>query len=384
MFKKRLMTPGPTEVPPTVLAEGAKPIPHHRTPRFRKVLTEVSEGLRDVFRTKHDVLIFPAAGTGGMESAVVNLCSPGDKILVASCGNFGDRWANIAEAYGIACEREDAAWGEAVDPARIGERLQADPDIKAVYTTLSETSTGVENDIRAIGEVVAKTPAVLVVDAISGLGATPLEMDAWHVDVTIAGAQKGFMIPPGLAMVAVSDKAWQRVETSRAPKFYFSWTKARKSLKAEALANTPYTPNVSLILQLAESIRLIKEEGLEAVWARHARMARAVREAMGAIGVTLFSRSRPSNAVTAMCVPENVDGVKLVKTVRDTYGITLAGGQGKVKGKIFRIGHLGYADDWDVLSAVAAVERALRGQGFALEVGRGVTAAEKVLFADDA
>lgn len=381
LFKKRLMTPGPTEIPPAVLAEAAKPVMHHRTPQFRKILTDTVAALKRVYQTENDLLLFPAAGTGGMESAVVNLCSPGDRILVASCGNFGNRWTDIAKAYGVQSEHYEVEWGRPVDPHEIQKRLQADPSIKAVFTTLSETSTGMESDIAAIGGWVAKTPAVLVVDAISGMGAIPMKTDEWKADVVVSGAQKGFMIPPGLAMVSVSSKAWEAVKQSKCPKYYFSWEKAQKAMKAEALADTPYTPSISLIMQLAESLRAIEAEGLEAVWERHARLARATRGAMEALGLKLFAQGQPSNAVTAIWVPDGVDGGKLVKTIRDTYGLTLAGGQGKVKGRIFRIGHLGYADDWDVVAAVAAVERALADQKYPVELGRGVAAAEKILFA---
>ncbi|MCD4812563.1 alanine--glyoxylate aminotransferase family protein [bacterium] len=381
MYKKRLMTPGPTDVPPTVLSEAGKPMIHHRTPQFRKVLTGVVAGLKRIFQTENDMLVFPAAGTGGMESAIVNLCSPGDKILVASCGNFGNRWTAIAKAYAVESEHYEVAWGEAVDPLEIEKRLQANSGIKAVYITLSETSTGIESDVQKIGEIVSKFKAVLVVDAISGLGATAMKTDEWKADVVVVGAQKGLMIPPGLAMISISKKAWDVVKESTLPKFYFSWEKSRKSMVAEELANTPYTPSVSLIMQLAEAIKIIENEGLEAIWARHATMAEATRAAMVALGLKLFATGSPSNAVTSICVPDGVDGGKLFKTIRDTYGITLAGGQGQIKGKIFRIGHLGYADDWDVIAAVAAVERALQEQGFKFELGKGVAAAEKVLFA---
>lgn len=380
LYKKRLMTPGPTDIPPTVLAEAAKPIIHHRTPAFRQLLTEVVAGLKRIFLTKNDLLIFPAAGTGGMESAVVNLCSPQDQILVASCGNFGNRWTAIAKAYGVDAEHYEVEWGAGVSPQEIEKRLAANPKIKAVFTTLSETSTGVESDIEAIGKIVAKTPAVLVVDAISGLGAIPLKTDEWNADVVVVGAQKGLMIPPGLAMVSISAKAWALAKASKLPKFYFSWEKSHKAMTEEALANTPYTPSISLIIQLAESIKLLEKEGLEAVWARHAKMGAATRAAMEALGLKLFCTGQPSNAVTSIVVPGGVDGKKLFKTVRDTYGITLAGGQGKVKDTIFRIGHLGFADDWDVIATVAAVERALREQGYAITLGAGVAAAEKVLF----
>jgi aspartate aminotransferase-like enzyme len=380
MYKKRLMTPGPTDIPPTVLAEASKPIIHHRTPQFRKILAEVLAGLKRIFKTQNDLLLFPAAGTGGMESAIVNLCSPGDTILVASCGNFGNRWTTIAKEYGINSEHYEVEWGNTVDAKEVEKRLAANPAIKVVFTTLSETSTGVECDIQSIGAVVAKTAAVLVVDAISGMGAIPMDTDGWKADVVVVGAQKGLMIPPGLAMVSISSKAWGLVKQSKTPKFYFSWEKAQKAMTAEPLPDTPYTSSVSLIMQLAESIRLIEAEGLEAIWQRHQRMADATRAAAKALGLTLFATARPSNAVTSVLVPEGVDGSKMVKTIRDAYGITLAGGQGKIKTKIFRIGHLGYADDWDVIAAIAAVERALLEQKYPVQLGIGVAAAEKVLF----
>ncbi len=380
LYKKRLMTPGPTEVPPTVLAEAAKPIMHHRTPQFRRILTDVVAGLKRIFMTENDILLYPAAGTGAMESAIVNLCSPGDHILVASCGNFGNRWTDIAKAYGIQSEHYEVTWGTTIDPLEIQKRLAADPTIKAVFTTLSETSTGVETDIKTIGEIVAKTKAVLVVDAVSGLGAIPMKTDEWKADVVVAGSQKGLMIPPGLGLVSVSAKAWEYVNVSKCPKYYFSWLKAQKAMKAEALADTPYTPSISLIMQLAEAIRLIEAEGLEPVWERHARLAQATRAAAQALGLKLYAPQQASNAVTAIYVPEGVDVSKLFKTVRDVYGITLATGQGVAKGKIFRIGHLGYVDDFDVVATIAAVERALLEQNYSLQIGQGVAAAEKVLF----
>lgn len=380
LFKKRLMTPGPTEIPPTALAEAAQPILHHRTPQFRKILTETVAGLKRVFRTDNDLLLFPAAGTGGMEAAVANLCSPGDTVLVASCGNFGNRWTAIAGAFGVKSEHYEVEWGASVDPREIEKRLAANPAIVAVFTTLSETSTGVENDIAAIGSVVAGHSAVLVVDAVSGLGAVPMKTDEWRADVVVVGSQKGLMIPPGLALISISKKAWERARRSTLPKFYFSWEKAQKAMTAEPLADTPYTPPISLIMQLAEALRLLEAEGLEAVWERHRRMADATRAAVKALGLKLFVSGKPSNAVTSVCVPEGVDGGKLVKTIRDTYGLTLAGGQGKIKGKIFRIGHLGYADDWDVVAAIAAVERALADQKYSFTLGAGVAAAEKILF----
>ena len=277
MKKKYIMSPGPVEVPPSVLSVGGLPMIHHRTPEFRKALAEVLEGLKYVFQTKNDILIFPAAGTGGMESAVINMVSPGDKVLVAACGQFGERWAKIAETFGVSVVKVFAEWGDEVDCAKVEAELKKDPGIKAVFTTLSETSTGIENNIKKLGEITGKTKAVFIVDAVSGMGAVEFRTDEWNVDVAVVGAQKGLMIPPGIAMVTLSEKAKKAMTESKIPKYYFSYEQALKALSKDKLPDTPYTSSVSLILQLRESIRLIKEEGLENVWKRHARIASAVR-----------------------------------------------------------------------------------------------------------
>ncbi len=374
MKKRYIMSPGPVEIPPTVLAVAALPIIHHRTPEYRKAFAEVNEGLKYVFQTKNDIIIFPAAGTGGMESAVVNLLSPGDKIIVAAIGQFGERWGKIAEAYGVNVIKLFSEWGEGSDVKKIEEALAANKDVKAVYTTLSETSTGVENDIEAIARVVAKYSAVLVVDAVSGMGAIKFKTDEWGVDVVVVGAQKGMMIPPGLAMVALSDKAKALLPASKINKYYFSYEQALKALLKDKLPDTPYTSSVSLVLQLRESIRLIKEEGLENVWARHAKVAAAVRAGIQALGLKAFAKGTPSNAVTSVWTPEGLDGDALNKKIRDDYGITMAGGQGKMKGKMFRVGHLGYTDRFDAVVAIAAVEMALNELGTKIETGKGVKA----------
>jgi len=379
MRKSYIMAPGPTEVPPTVLAQAALPVIHHRTSEYRQVLKEVHEGLKYIFQTKNEVMIFPAAGTGGMEAAVVNLISPGDKVLVVSIGNFGERWADIAKVYGAEVIMLASEWGASSDPAKIEQELKKNPDIKAVFTTQSETSTGVTNDIKAIGAVVKKFPAVLVVDAVSGMGALEFRTDEWSVDVVVVGAQKGLMIPPGLAFVCMSEKAMALAKQSKAPKYYFDFMKAMKSATADKLPDTPYTSSVSLVMQLRESIRLIREEGIENIWKRHVRLGEAVRKGVRGMGLELFATGIPNNAVTAVKMPDGYDPAVLVKQIRQNYGIFLVGGQGKLKGKIFRIGHLGYAADTDVILAIAAVEMTLLQMGYPVELGKGLVAAEKYL-----
>ncbi|OGF44868.1 MAG: class V aminotransferase [Candidatus Firestonebacteria bacterium RIFOXYC2_FULL_39_67] len=379
MKKRYIMSPGPVEVPPSVLSVGGLPMIHHRTPEYRKALSEVNEGLKYVFQTKNDILIFPSAGTGGMESAVINMCSPGDKVLVAACGQFGERWAKIAESFGIIPVKVFAEWGNEVDYAKVEAELKTNPDIKAVFTTLSETSTGIENDIKKLGGIVKGTKAVFVVDAVSGMGAVEFKTDEWSVDVTVVGAQKGMMIPPGVAMVSLSEKAKAAMALSKTPKYYFSYEQALKALTKDKLPDTPYTSSVSLVLQLRESIRLIKEEGLESVWARHSKIASAVRAGVKALGLKPFAKGKPSNSVTSIWAPEGIDGDAVNKKIRDDYGITMAGGQGKMKGKMFRIGHLGYVDRFDAVIGISAVEMALTELGIKVELGKGVKAVEEEL-----
>ncbi|MEI7904931.1 MAG: alanine--glyoxylate aminotransferase family protein [Candidatus Firestonebacteria bacterium] len=374
MKKKYIMSPGPVEIPPTVLAVAALPIIHHRTPEYRKAFAEVNEGLKYIFHTKNDIVIFPAAGTGGMESAIVNLLSPGDKIIVAAIGQFGERWAKIAEAYGVNVIKLFAEWGEETDPEKLKDELSKNKDVKAVYTTLSETSTGVENNIEALGKVVSGTEAVFVVDAVSGMGAIKFKTDEWGVDIAVVGAQKGMMVPPGIAMVSISEKAKALIPKSKIQKYYYSYEQALKALTKDKLPDTPYTSSVSLILQLREAIKLIKEEGIEQVWARHSLVASAVRAGAKALGLKAFAKGTPSNAVTSVWVPEGMDGDAINKKIRDDYGITMAGGQGKMKGKMLRIGHLGYTDRFDAVVAIAAVEMALAELGQKVEIGKGVKA----------
>ena len=373
-MKRYLLTPGPTPVPERVLLASAQPVIHHRTPEYGRMLSENIEGLKYVLQTKNDVFIFTASGTGAMEACVVNLLSPGDRALVVNTGAFGRRWVNIIDSFGLKPEVIEYPWGKAAKPQDVQKKLKDMPGIKAVFTQNTETSTGVVNDIEAIGKIVAGTEAVLVVDAVSGLGGQELKTDEWKVDVVASGSQKGLMLPPGLAFVSISKKAWKLVESSKLPKFYWDLKAYKKSLDEER--ETPYTSAVNLLLGLQESLRMIKEEGLERILRRHAVLASATRAGVEAIGLELFAEA-PCNVVTAIKVPEGVDGGRLVRMMSDEYGVGIAGGQREYKGKIFRIAHLGYMDRFDVIIGLSALEIALNKLGYKLEVGKAVAAAEK-------
>lgn len=375
MKKPYLLTPGPTPIPTEALLAMARPIIHHRHPEYERLFAEVRDGLKYVFQTKNEVLVFAASGTGGMEAAVANTLSPGEKALVVKGGKFGERWAEICQAYGVEVVPIEVEWGKAVEPERVASTLQQDPSIKAVFTTHSETSTGVLHDVKAIAEVVQKTPAILVVDAITSLGVTDLKTDEWGLDVVIAGSQKAVMLPPGLAFCSVSAKAWGFVERSRLPKYYFSFVETKKSQEKN---QSPFTPAIVLIVALRESLRLIKEEGLEGIFARHERLAKATRSGVQALGLELFAE-RPTPAVTAVKAPQGIPGGEIVRALRQRHGVTIAGGQGKLKDKIFRIAHLGYADTYDVIVALAALELTLAELKVPVKVGDGVRAAQEVL-----
>jgi aspartate aminotransferase-like enzyme len=375
MRKKYLLTPGPTPLPYEVSEAQARPIIHHRTPQFQTILKEASEGLRYVFQTNNEVFILASSGTGAMEAAVVNLLSPDDAALAIQGGKFGERWTEICSSYGINAEVLDVEWGKAVDVKEIGRRLKANPNIKAVFATLCETSTGVTNDIEGIAKVVKDSGAVLVVDAISGLGAIDLKTDAWGVDVCVSGSQKGLMLPPGLGFISVSTKAWKKIEESRAPKYYFNLKLARKALEQ---TDTPFTPAISLVIALNESLRIIRQDGLEEIFRRHKKMADATRAAIKALGLELFAPTAASDVVTAVKVPAGIDGEKLVKTMRDTYGITIAGGQSELKGKVFRIAHMGYIEEFDIIVGISCLEKVLHQMGYKFQLGSGVKAAQEV------
>lgn len=380
MLKKNyLMTPGPTPVPPSVLLAQAKPIIHHRTPAYTELLVRVTEDLKYIFQTNNEVLIYACSGTGVMESSIANLFSPGDKVIVAVNGKFGQRFLKIAKAYGLEPIVLEYEWDQVVKPEEIAAVLERDGrTIKGVLVVQSETSTGVLNDVEAIGEIVKDYPALFVVDSITGIGAVECRTDDWGLDVVMTGSQKGLMMPPGLACVAVSDKAWAAVAESTLPKFYFSYETTRKALKSAEPQN-PFTPPVSLMMALGEALRLMREEGLENILERHALLAQAVRDGIEAMGLELFAPPEGrGNAVTPVKVPESVDGQALPKLLESEYGITIAGGQDHLKGKIFRIGHLGYYDHFDVVVTLTGIELVLAKLGFPVKAGAGIQAAEKV------
>ncbi|MGQ9508737.1 MAG: pyridoxal-phosphate-dependent aminotransferase family protein [Thermodesulfobacteriota bacterium] len=377
MEKKYLFSPGPTMLPPEVLLKMAEPIMHHREPEFEKIFAEVREGLKYLFQTKNEVLIFTSSGTGAMEGAVSNILSRGDKALVVRGGKFGERWGEICQAYGIDVIPIDVPWGKGVEPFRIDEALRSDPSIRAVYTQASETSTGVKHPIKEIAQIVKKYEGVvLVVDAITGIGVFDLPMDDWGIDVLISGSQKALMLPPGLSFVALSDKAWKAVERSNLPKYYFDF---KKELKSAQKNQNSFTPAISLIVGLRESLRLIRKEGLEKVFLRHQKLAEATRAAVKALGLELYAPESPSNAVTAVKIPEGISGEKLKNNFFDRFGITVAGGQDQAKGKIIRIAHLGYYERLDMIMVISALEMVLKEMGYVFELGTGVRAAEEIL-----
>lgn len=376
MKKNYLLTPGPTPLPPEICEALSRPIIHHRTPQFQSILKEAEEGLKEVFQTKNDVFILTSSGTGAMEAAVVNLLSWGDKALVIQGGKFGERWTELCEAYGIKPIVINVEWGKALDPAVLKQYLEKEQAVKAVFATLCETSTGVTFDIKALAQAIRDTEAVLVVDAISGLGAVDLAMDDWGVDVVVCGSQKGLMLPPGLGFISVSKKAWKLVEASQCPKYYFDLKDAKKALEK---TDTPFTPAIGLVIALNEALKIMRQEGLENIFKRHHKLAEATRAAMVALGLELFSLDAGSDAVTAVKVPAGVDGEKLVKTMRDEYGVTIAGGQGEMKGKLIRIAHMGYISEFDIILGISCLEKVLKKMGYNFVIGAGVAAAQEVL-----
>jgi aspartate aminotransferase-like enzyme len=377
MEKKYLFSPGPTMLPPGVLLKMAEPIMHHREPEFEKIYAEIREGMKYLFQTKNEVLIFTSSGTGAMEGAVSNLLSQGDKAIVVRGGKFGERWGELCKAYGIEFIPIDVEWGKAVDPKRIKELLESDPSIRAVYTQASETSTGVRHPIQAIADLVKRyEDKAIVVDAITGIGVFNIPTDAWGLDVVISGSQKALMLPPGLSFATLSDKAWKLVEKSTLPKYYFDFKKELKNTKKN---QSSYTPAISLYVGLRETLRMIRSEGLEAVFHRHEKLAEATRRAVKALGLELYAPDSPSDAVTAVKIPGGIDGEKLKDLFFKKFGITVAEGQDRAKGKIIRIAHLGYYERLDMVMVISALEMLLKEMGHSFELGTGVKAAEEIL-----
>lgn len=377
MFKLRLFIPGPTPITPEVQKALSSPMINHRGPEYEELQKEILENLQKVFKTSNPVIVFPSAGTGGMEAAVVNFLSPGDKVICASIGVFGDRFASIAKAYGADVVKLDFPWGEAIDPGKLKACLDANPDAKALLMTHNETSTGVTNNLEEIRNVIAGREILWIVDAISSLVAIDLPTDELGVDVVVGGSQKAFMIPPGLSFVSVSERALKVSENSKMPRFYFD---IRSMLKSMERNQTPYTPALPQLFALREALRQILEEGLENVQRRHRMVGEAIRCGIKAMNLRIFGNEKyASNTVTAIYNPEGVDVKKLRSFLREKFGVVIAGGQGAIQNTVFRIGHLGYVDVMDALTVLSALEIGLKKLGYQVELGKAVKAAEELI-----
>ena len=377
-LKQYLMTAGPTPIPPAVSEAMAQPVLYHRAPAFIEVYARCLDRLRDVFQTGSDVLAFAASGSGAMESAVANLVRPGEPALVASCGKFGERWVELCETFGAELVHLDAGWGNRVEPADLERKLGENPGVPVVFTTLSETSTGVVNDIQALTEVAHAAGALIAVDAVSGLGAVPIPQDDWGVDVVVSGSQKALMCPPGLAFASANEAALARAEESPGRRSYFDWRATVKGQRKDP-PDSPFTPAVTLFMGLDVALGLIAEEGLEQVFERHRVLGRAARAAVKALDLEVFGpEDENANVVTAIRLPDSIDGAKVPKLMRDRFGVTIAGGQGQLKGKIARIAHCGYFGAFDIVTTFAAFEMTLRELGHEVELGAGVGAAQAV------
>jgi serine---pyruvate transaminase len=371
--KSYLLTPGPTPVPPQVLAALAEPIVHHRGRDFRDIYERCLARLQQVYRTRNDVLLFTTSGTGAFESAVANLTSPGDRQLVLSAGNFGERWAAMAKAYGADLAHARLDWGETPDADDLRSALADAGEVSVVYLTHSETSTGAVSDVQSLAAVTKDAGALVVVDAVSSLGAVPLETDGWGLDVVVSGSQKALMCPPGVAFASVSPAALEAASRASSPRYVLDWERTRK---AQAKLDAPFTPAVSIVRALDVALGLLLDEGLECAFDRHARLGRACREGAKAMGLELFSPDDERSAVvTAIRAPEGVDATEIVSRLRDRFGITIANGQAELKGKVFRIGHVGWFDVFDITTALAAVELVLSDAGVDVERGVAVTRA---------
>ena len=375
MKKYYLMAPGPTPVPSNVLLAMAQPMIHHRTPEYDALFSEVRAGLKRLFKTGQDVIPFTSSGTGAMEAAVANTLSAGDRVLVLRAGKFGERWEEICRAYGVTVIPLAAPFGHTVPAEAFRKALDEHRDVKAVLMQHSESSTAVLHDVKGVAAVTRDSDAILIVDAVSSLGIADLRMDEWGVDLVVAGSQKGLMLPPGLSFCALSEKAWRHVSASRLPKYYFDLTAERKAVsKNEA----HFTPAVSIMLGLREVLKMIEAEGLDNVFRRHERLARATRSGVEALGLDLFAKAAPSPALTAVVAPKGVDSEKVLSVYSTSFNITIAGGQGEMKGKVFRLGHMGYVGDFDVVTALAALEQVLQELGHPVDFGAAVRAAQKV------
>ena len=375
MIKQYLLSPGPTPIPNEVALAMSETIIHHRTPQFNQVFDEARKGLKKLFGTHNDVLMLASSGTGAMEASVANLFSPGDKVLVINGGKFGERWLNIANAYGLSPIEIKIEWGQAVKAAAVEKQLKAHPDIQGVMIQASETSTTVLHPIKEVAELTHGGP-LLLVDGVTAVGVVSLPLDEWGIDVLVTGSQKALMLPPGLGFIALSDRAWEKSKTSKLPRFYFDLNLERKNQQKGSGA---FTPAVSLIFGVRASLRMIEREGLSNVYARHDRLCRATRAAATALGLKLLAPDSPSPAATGIYLPNGIDADAVLEYMRDRMNVTLAEGQDQLKGKAIRIAHIGYMGAFDVITAIAALEMALRKFGAEVPFGRGVAAAEEVL-----
>jgi aspartate aminotransferase-like enzyme len=375
MIKHYLLSPGPTPIPNEVALAMSETMIHHRTPQFNKVFEQSREGLKKLFGTKNDVLMLASSGTGAMEASVANLFSPADKVLVINGGKFGERWLNIANAFALHPIELKVEWGKAVEVEAVEKQLKAYPDLKGVMIQASETSTTVLHPVKEIAKLTKNGPLFLV-DGVTAVGVVSVPLDDWGIDVLVTGSQKALMLPPGLGFIALSDRAWERTKQATLPRFYFDLNLERKSQQKGSGA---FTPAVSLIFGVRASLDMMQREGLDRVYARHARMSRATRAAATALGLKLLAPDSPSPAATGVYLPEGIDADQVLDYLRDHMNITLAEGQDQLKGKVIRIAHVGYMGAFDVITAVAALEMALRKFGVELPFGKGVAAAQEVL-----
>ncbi|MBI3794172.1 MAG: alanine--glyoxylate aminotransferase family protein [Nitrospinae bacterium] len=375
MKKSYLLSPGPTPVPERVLLAMAQPVIHHRTPQFSKIFAEAAEKLKTLFHTKNDIIILSSSGTGAMESAVANCFAKGEKVLVVNAGKFGERWGKIAEAFDLKVTWMNITWGECANPADVKAALDADPEIKCVLIQATESSTTVKHPIKEIAEITKSRDVLFIVDGITGVGVFDIPMDDWGVDILICGSQKAMMLPPGLAFIALNDRAWARADKVKNTNFYFNLKRERKNLKDKT---TAFTPAVSLIYGLREALLMMEEETYPAVFARHVALGKAVRAGTSALGLKPVTKHL-SEAMTGVFLPEAVNGKKFVKVLRDDFGVTFAGGQDSWEGKIIRIAHLGYFGEFDMVIAMSSIEMALDKFGHPVKFGAGVGAAQEIL-----
>jgi aspartate aminotransferase-like enzyme len=375
MKKNYLLTPGPTPIPESITSLFARPIIHHRTPAFQNILEDVRQGLKYLYQTKNEVLILTTTGTGAMEAAATNLFQKGQKVITINGGKFGERWTKLAKAFGLCPIEITLEPGEAVEPATLRECVQKHPDAQGILFQASETSTGVVMPTEEICRIASQAGMLSVCDAITACGVFDLPMDDWGIDVLITGSQKALMLPPGLAMISLSEKAWRMHEQSDLPRFYFDLSKERKS---QAKNQTAWTPAISIIQGLQESLRMIRDEGLHNVFKRHELLAKATRNAVKALHLELLSKKAPSNAVTAVLVPNSIhDGKQIPKIMREKFGVIIAGGQDELEGRIIRLSHFGYCDKFDIITGISALELVLHELGHSFELGHGVGATLK-------